>query len=900
MLFTTFQKSMLPRLWNTLSVLVLAFGPSPVPTFGVGVGTVRRGTTALAIEESRTPAGAGFEQSWRFEHRPAGAGDLEVTVPVEGSFLGADATGLHFSGMRYGQATWVDALGRRTSLRSRFEGGVIRLLVSEATLIGSQYPAVLDPIVGPELSFGPTTLVPESDSFTGGVLAFDGIDYVIFWNESRRIRHGNPYAARIPLDGGITAGIEIDARDVQPQAAEFDGQKLIVAFDDGPLTSIGSLTPPALQPGLLTAVATGNAAHMTRMGSRLLMVYGTSSVSTLVIEADGGISTPDAGPLVPNTNPPCCGPTDLDVAFNGVAANLVVWADGRADTGDIYAQRVDLQGAAIAAPFVISAGTGAQRRAEVSGGGGVFLVTWEDRFTNSVWAVLVTGTGVVQTPRQLGTPASTRHSVTSTFDGTQFIVAWTQEDSECLRAARISTAGVLLEPGVLIDSACFPQGPVEITSDQSGHSLIGYWGRILTLQAKRLTGAQPDDLDPLYFNLAAQSQYATSMASNDTGQTLLGWTTNRYGLQGVVLSLDAGAPVPVTFDSMDDGRDGVSIAGNGPRFWATWSTGSSMVGRFVLGDGGLGPRTTLSTAVGGIGGGSTARDRDGFLTVWSDSRVTPGGIFARRIFSDGGLGPEFEISPAAGPSDKVRAVVAVNSAGVALVVWDYIPGEVRAARVSGEQTLDSPALILRAGKYFSNAAVSSDGRDFLVAWEHDQGGGTLLGTFVPGAGAWDGGDFFLDPPPSSAAHPELHWDGSRYLVAFETEAVDPRTDVWALAVDRDGGVQPLAPIAAGRDTELFGVLSTPGAGARWAAWSAFDPALQSMRVHAQLTSSDPVDAGSADAGVDAGADGGALEPEPLKKGYEVGCGCGSVDSLVGLGALLVWSLIRRTRRRTSN
>ena len=876
-------------------MLVLACAPAPVSTFGVGVGTARRGTTALAVEESRTPTGEGFEQSWRIEHRPPGAGDLEVAVPVEGTFLGADATGLHFSGMRYGQATWVDALGRRTSLRSRFEGGVIRLVVSEATLVGSAYPAVLDPIVGPELSFGPTTLVPESDSFTGGVLAFDGIDYVIFWNESRRIRHANPYAARIPLDGGVTAGIEIDARDVQPQAAEFDGQKLVVAFDEGPRTSIGRLTPPALRPGLLTAVANNNAARLTRMGSRVLMVFGNGNVSTLVIEADGGTSAPDGGLLVPNTNPPCCGPGDLDVAFNGAAANLVVWADGRADTGDIYAQRVDLQGAAVGAPFVISAGTGAQRRAEVSGGGGVFLVTWEDRFTNSVWAVLVTGTGVVQTPRQLGNIASIRHSVTSTFDGTQFIVAWTQEDADCLRAARISTGGVLLEPGVLVDSACFPQGPVEITSDQNGHSLIGYWGRILTLQAKRLTGAQPDDLAPLYFNLAAQSQYATSMASNDTGQTLLGWTTNRFGLQGVVLSLDAGAPLPVTFDSMDDGREGVSIASNGPLFWATWSTGQSMVGRFVLGDAGLGPRTTLSTAVGGIAGGSTARDRAGFLTVWSDRRVSPAGVFARRIFNDGGLGPEFEISPAAGPGDKVHPQVAVNDAGVALVVWDYIPGELRAARVSGEQTLDAPALTLRAGKYLSNAAVSSDGRDFLVAWEHDQSGGTLLGTFVPGSGVWDGGDFFLDPPPSSAAHPELHWDGSRYLVAFETEVVDPRTDVWAVAVDRDGGVQPLPPIAAGSDTELFGVLSTSGAGARWAAWSAFDPALQSMRIHAQLISSDPVDAGFADAGVDAGADGGVLEPEPLKKGFEVGCGCGSVDALVGLGALLVCSARRRRR-----
>ncbi len=883
------------RFWLGLFALTFTFAVVPEatsPSFGVGLATASRGVATVVLEESRTPSGAGFEQAWRFEDAPTGTGDLEVRVQVTRPFLGADATGLHFSGTHYGHATWVDAGGRRTPVQSRFEGGSIRLVVSEAVLAGSRYPAVLDPLVGPELSFGPTTVVPESDSFTGGVLAFNGVDYVIFWDERRRALHDSAYAAGITLDGGIAVGVEIYFRDVRPRAAEFDGQNLVVAFDDGPNTAIARATSAALQPGPLTTVANGKAAHLARMGSRLMMVYGTGAISTLVLEADGGILAFDGGPLVPNTTRSS---SDVDVAFNEVAVNLVVWVDGRTDVGDIYARLTDIQGAPASAPFVIAAGPGEQRRAEVSGGNGVFLVTWEDVSNNSVWWALVSDTGVIQSPQRLGNAATSNRRVTSTFDGTYFIVVWTQNDAECLRAARISTSGLMLEPGVRVDRDCFGQGPVEITSDRRGHSLVGYWGDVLTLQARRLTGAQPDDAAPLYFNLAAQSQYQTSMASNDTGHTLLGWTTNRYGIEGVILNVDGGAPMLLNLEQTDDSRDGVNLVSNGSVFWAAWSTYGNVVGRFVFPDAGLGPRTIVSTGSAGTSGGAAGRDVEGFLTVWSDERVNPAGVFARRTFVDGGLGPEFEVSPG-GPMGKIRPAVAVNDAGVALVIWGHTSGQLLAARVSGEQTLDTVPLRLRADKYYSNPSVGTDGRDFLVAWEHAQSGGALLGAFVSGSGTWDGGDFFLDGPPSSARNPHVHWDGRRYLVAFDTEAVDPRTDVWALIVDLDGGVGPPFPVAAGVDTESFGVLSTPGPGSLWVGWSAFDPALQSMRVHAHLISPDPVDAGSLDGGSgDAGSiDGGALEQ--TRRTLAVGCSCGSVEpSLLGLGALMVY----RTRRRKS-
>ncbi|MET0401238.1 MAG: hypothetical protein ABW123_02495, partial [Cystobacter sp.] len=100
----------------------------------------------------------GVEQSWRFEHKPQGTGDLEVQVPVKsGQFLGETAQGLHFAqgstdlGVRYGHGTWVDAAGQRIAVPARFEVDRIVLRVPALVVDGSSYPAVLNPIVSPEL-----------------------------------------------------------------------------------------------------------------------------------------------------------------------------------------------------------------------------------------------------------------------------------------------------------------------------------------------------------------------------------------------------------------------------------------------------------------------------------------------------------------------------------------------------------------------------------------------------------------------------------------------------------------------------------------------------------------------------------------------------------------------------
>ncbi|MCM2334512.1 MAG: hypothetical protein NDI82_11280, partial [Anaeromyxobacteraceae bacterium] len=52
--------------------------------------------------------------------------------------------------IRYGLATLVDAAGRRTPLDTRWAAGLIRITVPAAALDAAAYPAVIDPVIGPE------------------------------------------------------------------------------------------------------------------------------------------------------------------------------------------------------------------------------------------------------------------------------------------------------------------------------------------------------------------------------------------------------------------------------------------------------------------------------------------------------------------------------------------------------------------------------------------------------------------------------------------------------------------------------------------------------------------------------------------------------------------------------
>lgn len=118
----------------------------------VRVGDETLSPSMVTVEHAR-----GAEQNWYFATRPAARGDLRVRVAVEGArFDAAREDGLLFAAndapaarVLYTHGTWVDAAGVRTPIRARFERGAIELVVSEAVLGRTRFPAVLDPDILP-------------------------------------------------------------------------------------------------------------------------------------------------------------------------------------------------------------------------------------------------------------------------------------------------------------------------------------------------------------------------------------------------------------------------------------------------------------------------------------------------------------------------------------------------------------------------------------------------------------------------------------------------------------------------------------------------------------------------------------------------------------------------------
>src|SRR6185437_3684383 len=115
----------------------------------------------------------GVEQSFHFAERPAGSGDLVVRLRVSGeAYAGATESGLHFTdaasglGVRYGAATWIDARGQRTAAPLAYEDGAITVTVPAAAVQDAAYPAVLDPVIGPE--FAVDAPVPTTTSVGQG------------------------------------------------------------------------------------------------------------------------------------------------------------------------------------------------------------------------------------------------------------------------------------------------------------------------------------------------------------------------------------------------------------------------------------------------------------------------------------------------------------------------------------------------------------------------------------------------------------------------------------------------------------------------------------------------------------------------------------------------------------
>jgi len=169
-------------------------------------GAVRR--VHDAVEERWENHGEALEQTWHFGAPPRGEGDLVIHVEATGlAYAGRTAAGLHFGdgglGFRYGNATWVDAAGRRTAVIVGWNDGRIALTVPRAVLEGATYPAVLDPVISPEIAVDQS--IPVSASVQGGStqVAATESGFLVAWQSAETLLWAEVRAVRVDFAGNV-------------------------------------------------------------------------------------------------------------------------------------------------------------------------------------------------------------------------------------------------------------------------------------------------------------------------------------------------------------------------------------------------------------------------------------------------------------------------------------------------------------------------------------------------------------------------------------------------------------------------------------------------------------------------------------------------------------------------
>ena len=437
-------------------------------------------------------------------------------------------------------------------------------------------------------------------------VAFDGSNFLVVW-EDERGSSCDIYGARVSQAGAVLdpQGIAISTAqyDQESPSVAFDGTDFLVAwqhyFINGYLFNIhgarvtpsGTVLDPQGIP-ISTSSDDERSPAVAFDGVNLLVVWegyrvGDNDIYGARVTPSGSVLDPIAFAVSTATN---CQDSPA-LAFDGTNF-LVALTDRRnASDNDIYGARVTPSGSVLdPAGFAISTAVSNQGQPALAFDGTNYLVTWTDGrgggYYSGIYGARVTQAGTVLDLDgvAISTAASYQWSPAVAFDGTNFLVVWTDYDlgsGYCdIFAARVTPAGVVLDPqGISISEAA---------NDQEFPALAFDGTNFLVVWSDRRRGSNYSDiygarvtqegvvLDPSGVPISTQwgGQYDPATAFDGLLNFLVVWKDRRsatyiYGArvtqEGVVLDPD-GFPISTS----TPGQYEPAVASDGTDFLVTW------------------------------------------------------------------------------------------------------------------------------------------------------------------------------------------------------------------------------------------------------------------------------------------------------------------------------------------
>jgi MYXO-CTERM domain-containing protein len=799
----------------------LEAAPASLPRLTLDGGlAIDRG---LAVEHLANTE-AGVEQSWTFRSRPPGEGDLSVRLAATGqSYAGASPSGLHFLdpasglGVRYGRATWIDARGARSDVDVTYDSGAIVLTVPAAIVDASTYPAVLDPVVGPESGTDNPVQRPAPYIQGNTSIACSPSTCLLVWGDKRDDgTKSDIFAARIdPASGTILdptgIAVAIGSTDQRDPEVAWGGNGWLVAWQED------------------------------RASPNIGQIYASR------VTANGTVLEPGGLPIATGTDPR----SHASVAFDGTSY-LVVWQrtlnDDRIEGARVSTSGVVLDPAGI--PISVywpGIGTPA-----VAYNGTSYLVTWAN--TTRIEGTRVSTAGTVLDPVaivvfDLGTGVKVPRTPDVASDGTDFFVTWSVNTSpQRIAGARVTAAGAVLDPaGITLSTAPLLD---HARVDFGGGSYAVVWDDFVsangdgTVRAARVTpgGAVLDPAPGASIGSTPEAQLQPAIAFAGAGW-LAAWTDRRLVNSAVANQGDVfAARLAPDFSSFDgsgflvsaaaNDQTNPAIAYNGAIYLAVWedarpgsftelyATRLSPAGDALDPQGILvssRPQTKHTPAV--------ASDGVDFLVAWEDGyhiSTTFSDLYATLVTAGGAVSPSQGVPVHAGDLDEHVPAIAFDGANYLVVYQEgSIHADLRAARVSPTGIVLDPNGFPIANSSSSSAdqgppAVAFDGTNYLVVWAGSQVVNyDIWGARVTPAGSvLDVSGFNITAAPgTNEARPAIASAGGSSLLVYEQSG-----DILGAIVTSAGVVQAKGlPVSKAANVQSAPTVAWDGA-LYWSAW----------------------------------------------------------------------------------
>ncbi len=700
------------------AVYPLAIDPLVSPEFGMDLPVV---VPAAAAQQNPAVAanGAGFFVAWEdqrisgpgsasiFGTRVTGTGAISDPNGISISPVGASSPAVAANGNGY-LVVWVDGRNATTNGLDIFGA---RVNGAGAVLDAGGFAISL----GPNDQLYPAAVANGSDSF-------------VVWQDGR-----NPatapdiYGARVTSAGVVLdpSGIAISTA-VGPQASPavaFNGSDFLAIWTDerdgADFEIYGARVSPAgvvLDPsGIALSTVPGGefSPKVAASGDNFIGVWeddrnaGTSFVDVYAarVAASGTVLDPGGflvatGSADRHTPAVAAGPTDY----------LVVWQDSQnlATSGlDIYGARVTTAGT-VTDPtgFAIDTAPGDQTTPVLAFNGTQYLVAWTDARNQAttdldIYGTLVTPDAVVSPTAGfvISTGSSGEQQPATASNGTNYLVAWQDDRDSATNGAdiygvRVSAGGAILDPAAIpISTAPEDQTSPNVASDGTDYLVV--W-----------------------------SDYRNSQAGVDV-----------YGARvtsaGVVED-----PAGIPISTASPNQTAPAVAGGGGVYLVTWqdernlaTTGSDIYGARVSSAGAVldVQGIPICTVTGAQYSAAAAFNGTDFLVVWADERnlgVSGVDVYGTRVTTSGTVLDSSNLPMTQATGDDVLPAVA-SAAGDFLVVWEdgrnaETSGDnIYGTRVTGAGVVSDPAglAICTAAGFQSTPAVAASGTDYLVVWQ---------------------------------------------------------------------------------------------------------------------------------------------------------------------------------------